>query len=114
MPESLEALKRIRLRILPNLEKTIPGFIKRLDWFFMLETGSDFITYFLANPVDAYDKLLEFFNGDRDSASFIIHVLLNEVLFRRMDLVDKAYDCLIRRDISCFREAINQVWGVKD
>lgn len=86
----MRPLRRLGSVSYHNLERTIPGLIKRVDWFFMLETGSDFITYFLANPVDAYDKLLELFNGDRDSVSFIIHVLLNEVLFRRLDLVEKA------------------------
>jgi len=107
-----ESIKRIRTRVLPALERALPGTIKTVDWYFMVETSSDFITCLLTRPIDAHRILEEFFDGDKDMAKYVLRTVLREIALGRLDIADKAYECLSDGNEDCFMRTLRKAYVI--
>jgi len=106
-----ESIKRIRTRVLPALERALPSIIKTVDWYFMVETSSDFITCLLTRPIDTYRMLEEFFDSDREMSKFVVRTVLRELTLGRYDIADEAYECLSKGNEDCFREVLRKAYN---
>ncbi|MCD6301017.1 MAG: hypothetical protein J7L82_02990 [Staphylothermus sp.] len=106
-------LHNIKYRIMGNLERAFPGLIFRLDWFFLMDTGKGFVDNFLSDPIFTYRKIVEYFNGDEESAKYTVYVIMREVFSHRYDLMDKAYKCIIENDYKCIDDILKLIMNKK-
>ncbi len=104
-------LEKIKYTIISNLERALPGLIHRLDWYFLMDTRKSFIENFLFDPILTYEKLIDYYNGDEDSAKYTIYAILRELFNYRMDLVEKAYNCILRKDYECIQNLFRLILG---
>lgn len=104
-------LEKMKYTILTNLERALPGLIHRLDWYFLMDTGNSFIENFLFDPILTYEKLIDYYNEDEDSAKYTIYAILRELFNYRIDLVEKAYNCILRKDYECIQSLFRLILG---
>ncbi|MEM4528339.1 MAG: hypothetical protein QXS23_04025 [Desulfurococcaceae archaeon] len=89
-----------------SLDKMMPGFLNRIDLYFIIRYEKPFITLLVENPALAIEELLNIYGGDRDSAKFVIYMVLKTVFAGNIYLVDKAMRLLLENKYSEFIELI--------
>ena len=66
---------------------------------------------FLLDPLSTYEKIIDYYGGDEDSAKYFVYTILRELFSHRQDLADKAYICIVHRDDKCTRDVIRVITG---
>jgi hypothetical protein len=114
--KSIENYNDIKLRVVNivsvYLNRTMPGLLGSINWYFQLKKHKSFLEFFLEKPILAINELIELYSGDKDYVKNILYLILKEIFANNRRFIEQAFKAIEDENDKAFKELIRKRFSI--